>query len=266
MTGQAVIFALAGTSSDEATASLRRMEATFDARFGPTRMLWAFTSSGVRRKLEKAGKPVDDPAGALDRLRQAGIPDVAVKSLHLAPGMEYKALSDLVQERRGEFRQIALSDPLLATPADFERTVRILLASVPRDLKSAALLLVAHGSRQTAARAAYEDAAKLCRGLDRLVMIGSLMPPPGPDDIIAECKAAGVEDVLLAPLMIAAGFSARTEITGDDPGSWASALRRAGIRCVPVTKGLADYDDIVRIWLEDVQEMLARPMARNDRR
>jgi len=116
---------------------------------------------------------------------------------------------------------------------------------------------VAHGSRQPDAQAAYDATATLCRRFERQVLLGALMAKPSLDDVIRECKAAGIEKLALVPLMIVAGLSASNELAGNNPESWTSTLRRGGIRCVPLLKGLGDYEDIVRIWLDDVAHMLA---------
>lgn len=257
MKTQAVVFALPGTSSSDATRTLRHVDELFGRRFGDMRRTWAYTSSGVRRKLEKNNTPVPGPREALDDLMKAGVTSVAVKSLHLATGMEYKELNEIVQERRDVFDRIVVSSPLLDAPADLECTIRYLLASLPRETaETDALLLVAHGSRQPEAQAAYDAAAALCRRFERRVLLGSLLSRPGLDDVVRECKAADIRRLVLAPMMIAAGFSARTEIAGTGTESWLSALSREGISCVPVLKGLGDHDEIVQIWLDDIERML----------
>lgn len=258
----AVVFALPGTSSEEAAGPFRRMDELFGRRFAGMRRIWTYTSAGVRRKLEQSGKPVAGPAEALAGLRGEGVTHVAVKSLHLAAGMEYTGLRDLVQE--GGFERIVLSVPLLDAPADFERTLRCLLTSLPTGVEEGdALLLVAHGSRSPEAQVAYAQAAAFCRQLDSRVLLGTLMSPPGLEDVLRACKAAGIRKLSLVPLMIVAGFSARNELAGSDPASWVSVLERAGIRSVPLIKGLGDHEDIVRIWLDDIERMLAELSGSN---
>ena len=256
----AVVLALPGTSSEEAAATLRHMEELFDRRFTGVRRIWAYTSSGVRRKLEQRGKPVAAPAAALATLRAEGVARVVVKSLHLAAGMEYTELGGLVQAIRGGpggFERIVISAPLLDSPADFERTIRRLLMSRPAVVDEGdALLLVAHGSRRPEAQVAYAQAAEFCRRLDSRVLLGTLIAHPGLEDVLRVCKADGIKKLALAPLMIVAGSSARNELAGENPAAWVSVLARAGIRSVPLIKGLGDNDDIVRIWLDDIERML----------
>ena len=229
------------------------------------RRIWAYTSSGVRRKLEKTQKPVAGPEEALSILSQEGITGVAIKSLHLATGMEYKELRDIVKDRmqgQGAPGRIILSTPLLDATEDLDKSIRCLLNSLPSGTELCdALLLVAHGSRQPEAQAAYEATALFCRKFERRVLLGSLMSRPGLDEVIKECRALGIRSVVLAPLMIAAGFSARCEIAGNDPESWMSALSREGISCVPLMHGLGDHADIVSLWLDDVERMLTELSA-----
>lgn len=262
-----VVLALPGTSLKETAGTLIHMEELFDRRFPGVRRIWAYTSPGVRRKLEQRGKPVASPAEALAGLRDEGVAHVVVKSLHLASGMEYTELRNLVQDIRtgqGGFERIVLSVPLLDISADFERTIRYLLTALPVGTDAGdALLLVAHGSRRREAQAAYDAAAALCRRLDspgrsvsRRVVLGTLISHPGLEDVRRECKAADLEKLVLAPLMIVAGASTRNELAGGDPTSWVSVLEREGIRCVPLIKGLGDYDYIVQIWLDDIERML----------
>ena len=260
MKKQAVVFAFPGTSLKEAGETLARIDERFGLRFAGMRRLWAYTSSGVRRKLEQGGKAVAGPSEALRTLQSEGVTHVAVKSLHLAAGMEYTELRDLVQDiraRPGQFEKVVLSTPLLEASADFECTVRCLLAALPSGTDAdEALLLVAHGSRRPEAEAAYEAAAAFCRRLDRRVVLGTLMSHPGIEDVIRECKAAGIKKLTLAPLMIVAGSSARNEMAGGDRTSWVSVLEREGIRCASLIRGLGDHDDIVQIWLDDVERLL----------
>ena len=122
---------------------------------------------------------------------------------------------------------------------------------------------MAHGSHRPEAQVAYAQAADFCRRLDRRVLLGTLMSHPGLKDVLRECKAASIRKLLLAPLMIVAGSSARNELAGGDPASWVSVFEREGIRCLPLIEGLGDREDIVRIWLDDIERMLAELSGSN---
>jgi sirohydrochlorin cobaltochelatase len=50
-----------------------------------------------------------------------------------------------------------------------------------------------------------------------------------------------------------AGDHAMNDMAGDEPDSWKSQLTKAGIESVPVLKGLAEFNPIVDLWLENLK-------------
>ena len=55
------------------------------------------------------------------------------------------------------------------------------------------------------------------------------------------------------PFMSVAGDHARNDMAGDEDDSWKSILTKAGIKCVPVLKGSAEFDNIVDIWVDHLE-------------
>jgi sirohydrochlorin cobaltochelatase len=43
-------------------------------------------------------------------------------------------------------------------------------------------------------------------------------------------------------------------MAGQESGSWVSQLGQAGITCQPVFKGLAEYPEVVAVWLDHLQQ------------
>jgi sirohydrochlorin cobaltochelatase len=256
----ALLFAVAGTSGDDAAGAFRRIDRAAEARFPGVLRGWAYTSPGVRRKLAARGAPVDDPAAALARLRRAGGTRAAVQSLHLVGGTEYTELRATVEAFNAgpePFERVVVGRPMLEKPALFRGIVEALLGAVPaRPEGPDALLLVAHGSRQAAAMRTYEEAAEFCRRFARPVLLGSLMGVPSLDDIVRNCRRAGLRSVFLVSFTVAAGTSVTGEVAGPDPKSWRSLLEREGIACVPILKGLGEYDGVVKLWLDEAAALL----------
>ena len=81
---------------------------------------------------------------------------------------------------------------------------------------------------------------------------------PSLDDVLAELKARNIQRAWLMPFMSVAGDHARNDMAGDEPDSWKSMLAKAGVRCVPVLKGTAEYDEIVDIWLDHLRNAMSR--------
>jgi sirohydrochlorin cobaltochelatase len=252
--GKGILLAVPGTTDPEAARAFQSIEQAVEARFPGVAREWAYTSAGVRRKAAAQGCRLNEPAEALAALRQRGVTRVAVLALHLSDGMEFTELAETVHGAAG-FRGVALSSPLLVSREASRQAFEALLRATARDgRRDAALILVAHGSRQ--APAPFLSAAALCREVDRRLFLGAMQCPPAPETVLQACRQAGVREAWLQPCMVVAGFSAKEEIAGEAAGSWKSILQRGGVECVPVGKGLGQYDDVVRIWVEQVEQLM----------
>ena len=256
---QGLLFALPGTSCPAAAATLERIGLAAARRFPAVEQRWAYTSHGVRRKLAAQGRSVPDPAQALTALRNDGFTHVAVMTLHLADGMEFGELAETVAgftHGPAAFARIALGTPLLACAGDLRRAFTALLSALPTPGPNEGVLLVAHGSRDPQGRATFGSAAALCRQVDPGQRLGMMLGSPGLDETLQACRAAALKKVWLLPFMVAAGYSAREEIAGPGANSWKSALERKGLECVPVIKGLSEFDGVVDVWLDQIACLL----------
>jgi len=254
-----ILFAAPGSSSPDAQGVFDRISKAAGLRFPGIGIRWAFTSSGVRRKLEKQGHPVDDPRQALLSMQADGFTRVAVVSLHLSDGMEYGELVEAVDEwNRGKGGLVVtLGTALLADPDSWCAALKALLAGL-QGIRSAddAVVLVAHGSLEPGAGATFDRAISECRRIDPRLFLGMMLGVPSLEQIVAQCKAEGVRKVFLLPCMVAAGFSAKNDIAGDGGASWKSGLERAGFDCVPIVKGFGDYDAILELWMNQAGHLL----------
>jgi len=59
------------------------------------------------------------------------------------------------------------------------------------------------------------------------------------------------------PFMSVAGVHAQNDMAGDEKDSWKSILTQAGIKCVPILKGTAEYNEIAAVWIDHLGELLA---------
>ncbi|MDP6490301.1 MAG: sirohydrochlorin cobaltochelatase [Kiritimatiellia bacterium] len=259
---KAILLVVPGTTCRQAAPVLERLMTRIDERFSATPHALAYSSTGVHKKLRQKGMRIDTPEEALARLRKAGATHVVVKPLHMVAGKEYRELQESVAQVQSGSRALQQADltrPLLESQADMRRLIETLIGALPSPQDpSAALVLVAHGSRSAGTDAVIDAASAFCRHLDREVFVGSMISRPNRDDVVARCVQAGVRHAQLAPLMIAAGFSARGDICGDAEGSWKHALEEAGIHCEPILKGLAEYDAVIDLWLDQVDDMLSK--------
>ena len=59
------------------------------------------------------------------------------------------------------------------------------------------------------------------------------------------------------PFMSVAGDHAKNDMAGDEDDSWKSIFTKAGIQCVPILKGTAEYPDFVDIWVSHIRGPLS---------
>jgi sirohydrochlorin cobaltochelatase len=55
------------------------------------------------------------------------------------------------------------------------------------------------------------------------------------------------------PFMTVAGDHARNDMAGPEGNSWKYILEKEGITCVPVLKGIAEYQEFVDIWVDHLR-------------
>ena len=77
------------------------------------------------------------------------------------------------------------------------------------------------------------------------------------EHVLPELKRKGISRVWLMPFLSVVGRHARNDMAGSDDESWKSQLEAAGVQCVPMVRGLAEYSGFVEIWLDHLEATLA---------
>ncbi len=251
---------LVAFGSSEASAQVsfdnidRKVKATYDSI--PVR--WAYTSHIIRKKLAKQGKQLDSPEMALARMMEEKFTHVAVQSLHTIGGAEYHDLRRTVGaiESMGAFQKIVLGYPLLASQRDMERAVEAVMAMIPKDRKkSEAVVLMGHGTHHPA-NAFYAALMFQLQLKDPNIFVGTVEGYPEIGLLRDWIKKKKIKKAWLMPFMSVAGDHAKNDMAGDEEDSWKSVLSGAGIQCVPVLKGTAQFDGFVDIWVGHIQAAL----------
>ncbi|MEJ2155909.1 MAG: sirohydrochlorin cobaltochelatase [Desulfobacteraceae bacterium] len=251
---------LVAFGSSEASAQVsfdnidRKVKATYDSI--PVR--WAYTSHIIRKKLAKQGKQLDSPEMALARMMEEKFTHVAVQSLHTIGGAEYHDLRRTVGafESMGAFQKIILGYPLLSTQQDMERTVEAVMAMIPKDRrKGEAVVLMGHGTHHPA-NAFYAALMFQLQLKDPNIFVGTVEGYPEIVLLTDWILKKKIKKAWLMPFMSVAGDHAKNDMAGDEEDSWKSVLSGAGIECVPVLKGTAQFDGFVNIWVSHIQGAL----------
>ncbi|HSO18462.1 MAG TPA: sirohydrochlorin cobaltochelatase, partial [Desulfosarcina sp.] len=66
-----------------------------------------------------------------------------------------------------------------------------------------------------------------------------------------------IKTAYLMPFMSVAGDHAKNDMAGDEADSWKSVFTKAGIRCIPILKGTAEFDEFVDIWVDHLSGPLS---------
>ena len=254
-----ILLVAFGSSKPGARVSFDNIDKKVKATYPGIPVRWAYTSTIIRKKLARQGKHLDSPEVALAKMQEEGFTHVALQSLHTIGGSEYHDLRRTVGAFKlmGGFQRIILGYPLLATQEDMQRTVEAILRTIPRERKkSEAVVLMGHGTHHPS-NAFYAALMFQLQLEDPNIFVGTVEGYPEVDLIKALLLKKGIKKAWLMPFMSVAGDHAENDMAGDEDDSWKSILTQAGIQCVPVLKGTAEYDDFVAIWVDHIKGPLS---------
>ncbi|MGB5746757.1 MAG: sirohydrochlorin cobaltochelatase [Desulfobacterales bacterium] len=247
-----ILLVAFGSSVPSALVSFENIDKKTKAVYPEIPIRWAYTSHIIRKKLAKQGKHLDSAEVALAKMQDEGFTHVAVQSLHTIGGAEYHDLRRTVSAFKvmGGFQGIILGYPLLATQADMQRAVDGILKTIPQERKkSEAVVLMGHGTHHPS-NAFYAALMFQLQLKDPNIFVGTVEGYPGIDLIKELLLKKEIKKAYLMPFMSVAGDHAKNDMAGDEDDSWKAILTKAGIQCVTILKGTAEYDDFVAIWVD----------------
>jgi sirohydrochlorin cobaltochelatase len=247
-----ILLVAFGSSEASAQVSFENIDKQVKAAYPGIPVRWAYTSHIIRNKLAKMGKLLDSPEVALAKMVDEKFSHVAVQSLHTIGGEEYHDLRRTVGafKAMGGFRKIVLGYPLMATQKDMQKIAAAVMQSIPEERKKKdAVVLMGHGTHHPS-NAFYAALMFQLQLQDPNIFVGTVEGYPEVGLIKTLLKKNGIKKAYLMPFMSVAGDHAKNDMAGDEEDSWKSILVKAGIECVPVLKGTAEYDSYVQIWVE----------------
>ena len=254
-----ILLVTFGSSLSSAQVSFSNIDIAVKAEYPNIPVRWAYTSHIIRKKLAKQGKYLDSPEVALAKMMDEGFTHVAVQSLHTIGGEEYHDLGRTVGafKMMGGFERIILGYPLLATQEDMQHTVDAILKTIPHDRqKGDGVVLMGHGTHHPS-NAFYAALMFQLQLKDPNIFVGTVEGYPEVEDIKALLIKKKINKIYLMPFMSVAGDHAKNDMAGDEEDSWKSVFTRAGIECIPILKGTAEYDSFIDIWVSHIRGPLS---------
>jgi sirohydrochlorin cobaltochelatase len=156
----------------------------------------------------------------------------------------------------GGFQRIVLGDPLLATQQDMQRAAEAVIRTIPpQRRRTDAVVLMGHGTHHPA-NAFYAALMFQLQLEDPNIFVGTVQGYPEIGLIKELLLKKNIKTAYLMPFMSVAGEHAKNDMAGDEDDSWKSVLTKAGITCVTILKGTAEYDDFVDIWVSHLKGTL----------
>jgi sirohydrochlorin cobaltochelatase len=254
-----ILLVAFGSSLESAQVSFENIERKVRVKYPKIPLRWAYTSHIIRKKMAKQGKLLDSPEVALAKMQDEDFTHVAVQSLHTIGGEEYHDLRRTVGafKMMGGFQSIILGYPLLATQEDMQRTVEAVFEVIPKSRKkNEAVVLMGHGTHHPS-NAFYAALMYQLQLKDPNIFVGTVEGYPEIDLLKSLLVKKKIKKAYLMPFMSVAGDHTMNDMAGKEEDSWKSILTKAGIDCVPILKGTAEFDPFVDIWVEHIDGPLS---------
>ena len=244
-----------GTSVPEAQPALTAIDKEFKAAFPHSPVIWAYTSSIIRAKLEKKGVHIGDVAAGLEELARQKVDVVRVQSLHVVAGEEFSEMERWLVRHPDSFKAVYLGRPLLESRQDAEDVCRAVLGATEGKRKSGELLaLMGHGQSHGRGDMIIEGMRATLADADNLAVLATVEGSRGFDQVLAAIKTSRASVIWLQPFMVVAGDHARNDLAGDEPDSWASQIRALGLIPRPVLTGLGELPGVRAVFVRHARD------------
>ena len=255
-----VVLSFGTTFKDQRTKSIDATANAIKAAHLNAKVVTAFTSHIVLKHImENEGKcDYLTPEQTLDQLKREGYTRIALVSLDVIPGMEYKYDIALFHEYKTQFKKMTLATPLMywqgqeEQPDDVMQVMQAL--HLPSYKKGTAILLMAHGTPDPS-NAYYSVMQEKLRAMKRNdVHIYTVEGWPRLEDWAGKLKMHKVEKIILMPLMMVAGDHANNDMAGNEEDSHKVILEKMGFKVEAKLQGLGENKRIRDIFVERANE------------
>ena len=255
-----VVLSFGTTFVDQRTKAIDATAKAIQAAHPNAKVVTAFTSHIVLKHImENEGKcDYMTPEQTLEQLKSEGFTRIALVSLDVIPGIEYKYDVALFHEFKTQFKKMTLATPLMYWQGQEEQRddVTQVLQSLhlPAYKKGTAILLMAHGTPDPS-NAYYSVMQEKLRRMKRTdVHIYTVEGWPRLDDWAGKLKMHKVNKIILMPLMMVAGDHANNDMAGDEDDSHKVILEKMGFQVETRLQGLGENKKIREIFVERANE------------
>lgn len=254
-TKKAILAVSFGTShNDTRKITIDAIEQDMQAAFPDYALYRAWTSKMIIKKVNaRDGVHICNVKEAMEKMLQDGITDVLVQPTHVINGIENDLMKEDALAFQEQFHSISFGDPLLTSEQDNLAVIDAITSEFKTLTKDEVLVLMGHGTTHYAnAIYAALDYTFKDKGYSN-IFLGTVEAYPTMESLLKMVHAYQPKKVVLAPFMIVAGDHAKNDMASDEPDSWYSQFKAAGYDVEPVLKGLGEYTDIRKLFIEHLK-------------
>lgn len=245
-----IIITAFGTTS-KAVATYTHLDAVIRPHFPNREVIWTYSSRVVGRELQKAGSTGTlHPEQVLNNLKDKGVKQAIVQSLHLFPGTEFHTLHRTVHD--SEIHS-AIGRPLFTSFHDY-MDICDLLRPVILKQQDTAILILGHGTHHPIWTAYYSLEKILRQKYGRRIFVGTVEPYPDSSHLVDDIASQGFKQVYIIPFFLVAGFHFRRDIIGESETSWKSRFEAKSIDVQSIHHGIGLLPGIEQIIVRHIEE------------
>ena len=256
MNKQALLVVSFGTAHWETRKrTIEAIEKDLQAAFPQRRFYRAWTSRRILEKLRANGGPCyDSVPEALERMKRDGAEDVLIQPTFLMPGREFSALEETVTAWEPRFRRLALGTPLLGDKVDIPLLSKA-IETIFSDLEPTQMLaLMGHGGAELRLPVYTLLDEQFKKDGCPHFCVGTAEHEPGIAPVLRQVQERRPKEVLLAPLLVAAGEHAIHDMAGDSPKSWKSYIEKEGPSVTPILRGIGEYETVRALYVRHAKQ------------
>ena len=255
-----VVLSFGTTFKDQRAKSIDATAKAIQAAHPNAKVVTAFTSHIVIKHItENEGKcDYMTPEQTLDQLKREGYTRIALVSLSVVPGMEYKYDVALFHQYKAQFKAMTLGTPLMYWQGQEDQPDDVMAAMqalhLPSYKKGTAILLMAHGTPDPSNAYYSVMQAKLKAMKRNDVHVYTVEGWPRLEDWAGKLKMHKVEKIILIPLMMVAGDHANNDMAGDEDDSHKVILEKMGFNVETRLQGLGENKKIRELFVNHANE------------
>lgn len=256
MSKNGILVVSFGTSHlDTLNKTIKCIEEDIKEAYSDFQLFRAFTSKMIINILKTREQyEVYTVTEALLAMKEQGIEHIIIQPTHIINGIENDNMIRDIIKLREAFKSIKIGAPLLNDTKDYMNIIDKFMKEINVADGDLALVCMGHGTTHYSNTsyaaleymfhdAGYED-----------VYIGTVEAYPTLDTVMKKLKKKSYKKILLTPFMIVAGDHAKNDMAGEEEDSWNNILIEEGYEVECLLKGLGEYKDVRKIFLEHIKE------------